>query len=75
MKVTGFILAACLLVSCSGASKADMPKWRWQDPEKPEPPVVVEPHPAITALGWTNVTSDYVAVPEGMLLFLRMKKD
>lgn len=69
MKVKVFILTALLLASCSGAGKADMPQWRWQDPETPETPEVTEPHPAITALGWTNVTANYAAIPDGVAIY------
>ena len=61
MKSFGLILTAFLAVSCNGTAGTDMPEWRWQDKEKP---AFVEPHPAIVALGWTNVTDGYSTLPE-----------
>ncbi len=55
-----------LVVSCSGTIGKEMPDWRWDEPETPAEPEVVEAHPEITALGWSNVTSAYSAVPEGI---------
>ena len=50
------------MAGCSGAASTDMPQWRW--PEKPEPQVepAEEPWPAITGLGWTNVTASYTGL-------------
>ena len=57
----------CVAASCTKAASTDMPPWRWEDPVAPEGPV--EQHPAIVALGWTNVTDVYPAVPEGIALY------
>ena len=53
------LLIACVLSSCSGGASSDYPEWRWKD--APDPGEVQEDElwPAITALGWTNVTSSY----------------
>ena len=61
-----FILAASLAVSCNGTAGTDMPQWRWPDKEEP---VFVEPHPAIVALGWTNVTAAYSTLPDGICIY------
>ena len=66
MKRLCLILTACLAVSCSGTAGTDMPEWRWEDKEKP---AFVEPHPAITDLGWTNVTDGYSTLPEGICIY------
>lgn len=59
-------LFLCVAVSCSQAASTDMPEWRWTDPEIPE---VQDPHPSIVAAGWTNVTGNYVAVPDGVAVY------
>lgn len=69
MKLSRIIALACLAVSCSGTAGTGMPEWRWPDPETPVEPEVVEPHPAITALGWINVTASYTTVPEGIAIY------
>ncbi len=61
-----FILAASLAVSCSGTAGTDMPQWRWPDKEEP---AFVEPHPALVALGWTNVTAGYSSLPDGIGIY------
>ena len=61
MKSVKLFLLLCLAVSCSGTAGTDMPEWRWPDNEPVEVP---EPHPAITDLGWTNVTATYAALPD-----------
>lgn len=63
------LLTLCVAASCSKAASTDMPAWRWQDPEPPVEPEVVELHPEIVALGWTNVTTSYTAVPEGLSVY------
>lgn len=68
MKAKEFIFLLCLAVSCSGTAGSDMPKWRWDEtPKEPETPT--ENHPAIVDLGWTNVTSSYSAVPDGIDIY------
>lgn len=66
MKNFSIIVWLCLAVSCSGTAGTDMPEWRWPDKEQPE---FVEPHPAITKLGWTNVTATYSTLPEGIDIY------
>lgn len=63
------MLFLCVAASCSQAATTDMPEWRWKEPGKPDTPEVVEPHPAIISLGWTNVTASYTAVPEGIAVY------
>lgn len=55
-------------VSCS-ASSDSYPEWRWPDPEGPDEPVTTEPNPSIVAQGWTNVTSSYASLPEGLAIY------
>lgn len=69
MKPLTLITFACLAVSCSGSAGTEMPPWRWTEPETPPEPQVVETHPEITALGWSNVTASYAAVPEGIAIY------
>lgn len=64
---TAFVLCAAL--SCSGSAGTDMPQWRWEDPVPSEGPEAVEPHPAIVALGWTNISASFPAVPEGIAIY------
>lgn len=66
MKRVKLFLLLCLAVSCSGTAGTDMPEWRWPDKEPVEVP---EPHPAITELGWTNVTATYAALPDGINIY------
>ena len=54
MRRNCFIWTVFLVVSCNGTAGTDMPEWRWPDKETPS---FVEPYPAITDLGWTNVTA------------------
>ena len=66
MRRNCFILTVLLAVSCHGTAGTDMPEWRWQDKEEP---AFVEPYPAITNLGWTNVTGGYSTLPEGIGIY------
>ncbi|MBO4635186.1 MAG: phosphodiester glycosidase family protein [Bacteroidales bacterium] len=68
-KMIGIIGVLALAVSCNQAASTDMPEWRWKDPEPVVEPPFVEPHPAIEALGWTNVTANYTALPDGLALY------
>lgn len=63
--VCAFVLAA----SCSQKASTDMPAWRWNDPASQDEEKAEEPHPAIAALGWTNVTGDYTAIPDGISIY------
>ncbi len=67
-KILSAVLA-CLAVSCSTAATTDMPQWRWEDPVVPDGPEIVEEHPAIVELGWTNVSALYPALPEGLAIY------
>lgn len=62
-------LLLCVAVSCSQAATTDMPAWRWTDPEIPEGGSVKELYPDIVAAGWTNVTANFTAVPEGVSVY------
>lgn len=62
MKTLPLISLLLLLFSCSNAASTDMPAWRWEDKDQPDPPEVVEPYPAIVNLGWTNVTQDFMGL-------------
>ncbi|MBO4454829.1 MAG: phosphodiester glycosidase family protein [Bacteroidales bacterium] len=59
MKKLPLISLLCLLAACSGRASTDYPEWRWPDKEPAEEEPAAEPWPAITALGWKNVTSSY----------------
>ena len=63
------ILALAAVVSCSQAASTDMPEWRWKDPEPPEETPAQEPHPALIENGWTNVTGNFAALPEGIAIY------
>ena len=60
------MLSAALALSCTETASTDMPEWRWTDKEPVEVP---EPHPAITGLGWTNVSADYSTLPDGINVY------
>lgn len=71
MRMTPFILLA-LLAGCAPQQNPTEYRWReeWKDPEPPaEEPAAEEAHPAIVALGWTNVTAGYTALPEGLDIY------
>ena len=56
MKTDLLISLLCVAVSCSGAATADMPAWRWEDPQPPVEEPFQDPWPAMIEKGWTNVT-------------------
>ena len=66
MKRICLMLSAALALSCTETASTDMPEWRWTDKEPVEVP---EPHPAITGLGWTNVSADYSTLPDGINVY------
>ena len=66
MRRNCFIWTVLLAVSCNGTAGTDMPEWRWPDKETPS---FVEPYPAITDQGWTNVTAAYSSLPEGIGIY------
>ena len=68
MKTVSLLFLLCVAASCSKVS-TDMPEWRWKDPEPVVGPTVEEANPAIVALGWTNVTDSYAALPEGLAIY------
>ncbi|MBR4827195.1 MAG: phosphodiester glycosidase family protein [Bacteroidales bacterium] len=59
MKKLPLIAILCLIAACSGRASSDYPEWRWPEKDTPAEPAFEEPYPAITALGWQNVTSSY----------------
>ena len=65
----GILSTLLLLCSCSQKASTEMPPWRWKDPEPEVEPQVVEPHPALVELGWTNITAGYAALPDGLALY------
>lgn len=68
-KMIGILGAFLLVLSCGEKLSTDMPQWRWTDPETPEEKPAEEPNPAITALGWTNITETFAALPEGLNIY------
>ena len=58
-----------MAASCSGAAATDMPPWRWEDPPVPHPEEIPDPHPAISARGWTNVSPEFPELPEGVSVY------
>lgn len=69
MKIKLILSMLCVVVSCNGTATADMPEWRWDDPETPAEPEKTDPYPAYTQAGWAHVTDDYTAVPEGIAIY------
>lgn len=69
MKTKLILPLLCLVMSCSGTASTDMPEWRWNDPETPVTPEQEDPYPAYTQAGWTHVTDQYTAVPEGIAIY------
>ena len=67
MKNFACIFLVCLAASCTGKASADMPQWRWTDGNYPEG--FVEPHSSIVELGWSNVTSTFSGVPDGIAVY------
>ena len=59
MKMLSLISTLFLLAACSSQASTDYPEWRWPDKEPAEAEPAAEPWPAITALGWKNVTASY----------------
>jgi exopolysaccharide biosynthesis protein len=62
MRKLAYITVLLLLAACSGRASTDYPEWRWPEKETPGEVIQEEPHPAITALGWKNVTSSYAGL-------------
>lgn len=73
-KMMGIFGVLLLVLSCTQNPSADMPEWRWTDPDTPEEKPAAEPNPAITALGWTNITATYAALPEGLNIYRSPEK-
>ena len=68
-KMFGCILALVAAASCSQEASTDMPEWRWKDHEPAVEEPILEPHPALTENGWTNVTANYAAMPDGLTVY------
>lgn len=62
MRLRLIIPLLLLAAGCSGAPSSDYPQWRWPDKEQHSEQPAAEPWPAITALGWANVTSSFPAM-------------
>ena len=69
MKNFTLITLLWLAVSCTGTASADMPEWRWDEPETPESPSVTEPHPALVEAGWSNISAIYSGLPDGLTIY------
>lgn len=73
MKRFLIIASLCLAASCSEAARTDYPQWRWTDKEAPGGEFV-EPNPGITDKGWTNITSGYAGLPDGLSIYRSPEK-
>ncbi|MBQ6082523.1 MAG: phosphodiester glycosidase family protein [Bacteroidales bacterium] len=68
MKRLFLIAAMCVAAACNQSANADYPEWRWSDKETPADEFV-EPNPDIAGKGWTNITADYAAMPDGLSIY------
>ncbi len=69
MKNFTILTLLLLAVSCNGTASSDMPEWRWDDPDTPETPATTEPHPALVEAGWSNISTSFSGLPEGLCLY------
>ncbi len=67
-KVWLFLSLALLAQGCASKTPSVPEEWPWTDP-KEEPVTPEESNPAIVAQGWTAVSGQYAALPEGIRIY------
>jgi exopolysaccharide biosynthesis protein len=63
-----FYIMAMLGVACS-SKESTTPEWPWTDPENHGEEQTTDPNPAVIEKGWTNVSSAYSSLPEGIQVY------
>ena len=70
MKISHLYLSLAFLGMVACASKGGAtPEWPWENPVDPGTEKPVEANPGIVSKGWTNVSSAYAALPEGIQIY------
>ena len=60
---------AVLSLACTPKAAGGSEEWPWTEPSKPEVPESTEQNPAIVKKGWTNVSSSYTDLIDGIQLY------
>lgn len=70
MKICHLFLSLAVLgmVACSSKGSTT-PEWPWEDPEKPNEEESSELHPEYIKLGWSNVSTSYSNLPDGIQIY------
>lgn len=63
-----YLLLALVGVACSSKGNTT-PEWPWETPDKPAEENPTEPNPSLVEKGWSNVTSAYASLPEGIAVY------
>ena len=72
------LVSCCLLAGGCQTPSGEIPEWPWTDPEPPVTPVdpptppappADDPNAGIVALGWSNVTSTFGSLPDGIQVY------